>query len=130
MAKKGGVVRAGIGEGHLSPRTDPEQFAHDLLGVMLSCFHSVRLIGDPEGLRWLPEIRSLPGAILMLVLVLYPYVYLLARAAFLEQSVCVLEVSRTLGCSPWSSFRRVALPLEKQDHHHGRQAKETRQLFR
>ena len=71
------------------------------------------MIGDPEGLRWLPEIRSLPGAILMLVLVLYPYVYLLARAAFLEQSVCVLEVSRTLGCSPWSSFRRVALPLAR-----------------
>jgi iron(III) transport system permease protein len=71
------------------------------------------LIGDPEGLRWLPEIRSLPGAIVMLVLVLYPYVYLLARAAFLEQSVCVLEVSRTLGCTPWSSFRRVALPLAR-----------------
>jgi iron(III) transport system permease protein len=71
------------------------------------------LIGDPYGLRWLPEIRSLPGAIVMLVLVLYPYVYLLARAAFLEQSVCVLEVSRTLGCSPWSSFRRVALPLAR-----------------
>ena len=71
------------------------------------------LIGDPQGLRWLPEIRSLPGAIVMLVLVLYPYVYLLARAAFLEQSVCVLEVSRTLGCSPWSSFRRVALPLAR-----------------
>jgi iron(III) transport system permease protein len=71
------------------------------------------MIGDPQGLRWLPEIRSLPGAIVMLVLVLYPYVYLLARAAFLEQSVCVLEVSRTLGCSPWSSFRRVALPLAR-----------------
>jgi iron(III) transport system permease protein len=71
------------------------------------------LIGDPDGLRWLPEIRSLPGATVMLVLVLYPYVYLLARAAFLEQSVCVLEVSRTLGCTPWSSFRRVALPLAR-----------------
>jgi iron(III) transport system permease protein len=71
------------------------------------------VIGEPHGLRWLPEIRSLPGSIVMLVLVLYPYVYLLARAAFLEQSVCVLEVSRTLGCSPWSSFRRVALPLAR-----------------
>jgi iron(III) transport system permease protein len=70
-------------------------------------------LGNPDGLRWLPEIRSLPGAIVMLVLVLYPYVYLLARAAFLEQSVCVLEVSRTLGCTPWSSFRRVALPLAR-----------------
>ena len=46
----------------------------------------------------------------MFSLVLYPYVYLLSRAAFLEQSVCVLEVSRTLGCSVWSSFLRVSLP--------------------
>jgi iron(III) transport system permease protein len=70
-------------------------------------------LGDPYGMRWMPDIRSLPGAVLMLVLVLYPYVYLLARAAFLEQSACVLEVSRTLGCSPWQGFRRVALPLAR-----------------
>jgi len=62
---------------------------------------------------WFPRIRSLPGAALMLGLVLYPYVYLLSRAAFLEQSVCVLEVSRTLGCGPWRSFRAVALPLAR-----------------
>lgn len=62
---------------------------------------------------WFPEIRSLPGAIVMLVLVLYPYVYLLSRAAFLEQSVCTLEVSRTLGCGPWRSMTRVALPLAR-----------------
>ena len=62
---------------------------------------------------YFPEIRSLGGAISMLSLVLYPYVYLLARAAFLEQSVCALEVSRTLGCSPWCSFYRVALPLAR-----------------
>jgi iron(III) transport system permease protein len=60
-----------------------------------------------------PEIRSLGGAMTMFSLVLYPYVYLLSRAAFLEQSVCVLEVSRTLGCSVWSSFYRVALPLAR-----------------
>lgn len=60
-----------------------------------------------------PEIRSLPGAILMLSLVLFPYVYLLARAAFLEQSICVLEVSRTLGASAWQSFLKVALPLAR-----------------
>lgn len=59
---------------------------------------------------WFPQVRSLGGAIAMLVLVLYPYVYLLARAAFLAQSVCALEASRTLGCTPWQSFRRVALP--------------------
>jgi iron(III) transport system permease protein len=62
---------------------------------------------------WFPEIRSLGGAIVMLTIVLYPYVYLLARAAFLEQSACALEVSRTLGCGPWGSFFRVALPLAR-----------------
>ena len=62
---------------------------------------------------YFPEIRSLGGAITMFTLVLYPYVYLLSRAAFLEQSVCVLEVSRTLGCTIWSSFYRVALPLAR-----------------
>nr|WP_246422530.1 iron ABC transporter permease [Roseospira visakhapatnamensis] len=62
---------------------------------------------------WFPEIRSLPGAALMMTAVLYPYVYLLARSAFLEQSACVLEVARTLGCGPWSTFRRVALPLAR-----------------
>ncbi len=62
---------------------------------------------------WFPELRSLEGAILMLTLVLYPYVYLLARAAFLSQSVCALEVSRTLGRGPWRSFFSVALPLAR-----------------
>ncbi|MEK9673515.1 MAG: iron ABC transporter permease [Rhodospirillaceae bacterium] len=62
---------------------------------------------------WFPEIRSIGGAITVMTLVLYPYVYLLARAAFLEQSVCVLEVSRTLGKTPWQSFWGVALPLAR-----------------
>jgi iron(III) transport system permease protein len=60
-----------------------------------------------------PEIRSLGGAVVMLIFVLYPYTYLLCRAAFLEQSVCALEVSRTLGCSAFGSFLRVALPLAR-----------------
>lgn len=62
---------------------------------------------------WFPNIRSLGGAIAMLTLVLYPYVYLLARTAFLEQSVCTLEASRLLGCGPWRSFVKVALPLAR-----------------
>ncbi|MFQ5971791.1 MAG: ABC transporter permease [Alphaproteobacteria bacterium] len=62
---------------------------------------------------WFPEVRSLGGAIAVMSLVLYPYVYLLARAAFLEQSVCVLEASRTLGRSAWRSFFGVALPLAR-----------------
>ncbi len=62
---------------------------------------------------WFPEIRSLGGAIAVMTLVLYPYVYLLSRAAFLEQSVCVLEVSRTLGKDPWQGFASVAMPLAR-----------------
>ncbi|NJO74482.1 MAG: iron ABC transporter permease [Leptolyngbyaceae cyanobacterium RM1_406_9] len=62
---------------------------------------------------WFPDIRSIWGAIAMLTLVLYPYVYLLARTAFLEQSVCTLEASRSLGCNPWRSFWKVALPLAR-----------------
>lgn len=62
---------------------------------------------------WFPEIRSLPGAALMLILVLYPYVYLLARAAFLLQSVTASQVARTLGCGPWGAFFRVSLPMAR-----------------
>ncbi len=69
--------------------------------------------GWQVGDYWFPAIRSLPGACLLLTLVLYPYVHLLARAAFLEQSVCVLEVGRTLGYRPWGLFAKVALPLAR-----------------
>ncbi|MGB3309596.1 MAG: iron ABC transporter permease [Nodosilinea sp.] len=62
---------------------------------------------------WFPNIRSVGGAILLFSLTLYPYVYLLARVAFLEQSTATLEASRSLGCGPWRSFRTVALPLAR-----------------
>lgn len=62
---------------------------------------------------WFPEIRSLGGAILVMSMALYPYVYLLARSAFLEQSSGVAEAARTLGCSPWAAFRRVSLPMAR-----------------
>lgn len=62
---------------------------------------------------WFPEIRSKGGAIAVLTLVLYPYVYVLARTAFLQQSVGLLEAARTLGRGPWQSFRTVALPLAR-----------------
>ncbi len=71
------------------------------------------LTGWGHGDYWFPEVRSLSGAALMLSLVLYPYVYLLTRAAFLSQSLCVLDVSRTLGNGPWRTFWRVALPLAR-----------------
>ena len=62
---------------------------------------------------WFPEIRSIWSAGFVLTVSLYPYVYLLARAAFREQSVCALECARSLGCGPWGAFFRVALPLAR-----------------
>jgi len=60
-----------------------------------------------------PPVRSLGGAIIFMGLVLYPYVYLLARSAFLEQSVSVLEVSRVLGKGPWQTFKTVSFPAAR-----------------
>ncbi len=62
---------------------------------------------------WFPDIRSTGGAVGVLSLVLYPYVYLTARASFVQQSMCVLEVARTLGQSAIGAFWRVALPLAR-----------------
>ncbi len=83
----------------------------DFAGPMQSALRE--LFGWGYGDYWFPNVRSLPGAIAMLSLVLYPYIYLLARTAFLEQSVCVLEVSRTLGATPIHTFLRVALPMAR-----------------
>ncbi len=62
---------------------------------------------------WFPEVRSLWAAILVLSLALYPYVYLLARSAWREQSGCTYDVARALGCGPWGMFWRVGLPLAR-----------------
>lgn len=62
---------------------------------------------------WFPNVRSPGGAICMFILVLYPYVYLLARTAFLEQSSCYADVARTLGRSAWQTFHAVSLPLAR-----------------
>ncbi len=62
---------------------------------------------------WFPEIRSIWGAAFMLILVLYPYVYLLARAAFLQQSSAAFLAARALGCNAWSAFFKVSLPMAR-----------------
>lgn len=64
------------------------------------------------GIR-LPRVRSTGGVIIVLVLVFYPYVYLLARAAFLAQGKGLMEAARILGQSPWQAFWRVALPMAR-----------------
>jgi iron(III) transport system permease protein len=76
---------------------------------------SLRALFDWQDSRdyWFPNIASLPGAILVMALVLYPYVYLAARASFMQQSVRVLEVARTLGRSPFGAFKSVGLPLAR-----------------
>ncbi|HGG06720.1 MAG TPA: iron ABC transporter permease [Aliiroseovarius sp.] len=62
---------------------------------------------------WFPEIRSLGSAIVILSAALNPYVYLLARAAFREQSGDAYEVARALGAGPFARFWRVGLPLAR-----------------
>jgi len=76
------------------------------------------LLRDTSGWKlaseyYFPSIRTLPGAITMMVLVLYPYVYLLARAAFLEQSASIAEAARSLGVSRSARIFHVALPMAR-----------------
>lgn len=68
---------------------------------------------ESYGDYWFPDIRTLTGAILVMSLVLYPYVYLLARAAFMEQNISLLQSARLLKCTPWESFKRISLPLAR-----------------
>lgn len=83
----------------------------DLSGVAGPLQSAVQNI---TGLRanqyWFPEVTGLIGCSFVLACALYPYVYLTARAAFTTQSVCTLEAARSLGASPWRTFRDVALP--------------------
>lgn len=83
----------------------------DYAGPVQGFVRSVTGLGYGE--YWFFEIRSLAGAMSMLALVLYPYVYLLTRAAFLEQSSSTLEVARTLGYSRMQAFVKLALPLAR-----------------
>lgn len=62
---------------------------------------------------WFPEIRSLGGAVIMMALVLYPYVFMMVRATFIEQSASLRDAARTLGCSRRQVFWRVSLPTAR-----------------
>ena len=87
--------------------TDFLQFAGPLQSALRAA------TGWSAGDYWFPDVRSLGGAAFVLAFVLYPYVYLLARTAFLEQSSAALESARLLGHGPWRSFFRIALPLAR-----------------
>ncbi|WP_445778225.1 ABC transporter permease [Shewanella sp.] len=62
---------------------------------------------------YFPAIRSMGGAAIVLSLVLFPYIYLLARTAFMEQSSNLLHASKVMGCGPWRSFWRLSLPMAR-----------------
>ena len=62
---------------------------------------------------WFPPVRSLPGAILIMSFVLYPYVYLSARAMFQTQGAAFIDAARTLGARPWPLLRDIVLPMAR-----------------
>ena len=82
------------------------------LGPIQSALRGLLGITDPRTLHF-PDIRSMWGVILLLGFVLYPYVYLAARATFLMQTASALEVARTLGAGRFEIFFRIALPLAR-----------------
>lgn len=86
-------------------------FVLDHPGIVQSTLRDVMDWGPRD--YWFPDVRSLGGAGIMLILVLYPYVYLLARAAFMQQSSSTFLAARALGSSPWAAFFRVCLPLAR-----------------
>ncbi len=80
------------------------------LGPVQSLLRAVLALDGPQALR-LPELRSLPGCAMLIGFVLYPYVYLNARAAFTMQGAAALHAARGLGASGMQLFLRIALPL-------------------
>lgn len=71
------------------------------------------MFGWQAGDYWFPQVRSVGGAGVLFAMVLYPYVYLLARNAFLERSPRMWDAARTLGVGPWRAFFTISLPLAR-----------------
>jgi iron(III) transport system permease protein len=72
----------------------------------------LRELTGAQGALW-PDVRSLPGAVALFVLCLYPYVYLLTRTALNERGVALMEAARMLGAGTLRRVREVALPLAR-----------------
>ena len=83
----------------------------DFSGPVQTAFRAVT--GYEAGDYMFPQIRSLTGAALMLSLVLYPYVYMLARASFVQRSATLFDAARTLGARPLKAFFKIALPAAR-----------------
>ncbi|MDY0309613.1 MAG: iron ABC transporter permease [Castellaniella sp.] len=82
------------------------------IGPLQEAIRALLGYSSPREFR-LPDPRSLPGAIVLLAFVLYPYVYLTTRSLFASQAAHLMEAARLLGYGPWGAFRRVALPLAR-----------------
>ncbi len=87
--------------------TDFLQYAGPLQTALRNAF------GWTRADYWFPDVRTLPGAAVMFIFALYPYVFLLARTAFLERPPALLEAARTLGLDARATFWRVELPLAR-----------------
>lgn len=87
--------------------TDFLQFSGPVQSALREAF------GWKAGDYWFPQIRSVGGAGILFAVVLYPYVYLLARNAFLERSPRMWDAARTLGVGAWQAFFKVSLPLAR-----------------
>lgn len=83
----------------------------DIAGPFQSMLRELFALSIDE--YWFPNIRSIEGAIVIMSLAFYPYVYMLARSSFLEQSTQLLEASRIMGYSAWQSFFKVSLPVAR-----------------
>lgn len=88
--------------------TDLLEYAGPVQGALRAVFG-----WDLASDYWFPEIRSMGGAIMVMGVVLYPYVYLMARAAFAEQSPHLREQCRLLGRSEWQTLLFVTLPIAR-----------------
>lgn len=73
---------------------------------------TLRALTGAQGPLW-PDVRSLPGAIVLFTLALYPYVYLLTRGALMERGLHLMEAARLLGAGLGRRVRAVALPLAR-----------------
>ena len=58
-----------------------------------------------------PKVRNVPGAIIVFSFTLYPYVYLVSRMAFINQSRTMLEAGRTLGLNKFQTFYKLGVPM-------------------
>ena len=87
--------------------TDALQFSGPMQSALREAF------GWRRGDYWFPEIRSLGGGVFVFSVVLYPYVYLLARTAFLARTAAMIDAARSLGLTPWQTWWQVNVPLAR-----------------